>query len=144
MFRESATLDRFHGFIEGWKLPRLNKSHIMEGWTLNIEYFSTILHILRSESNSDNLFEQLVQTSEDCDLRDKKAIKHIASAFHKLLFPHVHSIDEIEQEAQENFKRLYAHYCLEPAINMRRIIRQQCHLLDKEFKAEMGEFKMRE
>lgn len=144
MFRESATLDRFHGFIEGWKLPRLNKSHIMEGWTLNIEYFSTILHILRSELNSDNLFEQLVQTSEDCDLRDKKAIKHIASAFHKLLFPHVHSIDEIEQEAQENFKRLYAHYCLEPAINMRRIIRQQCHLLDKEFKAEMGEFKMRE
>ena len=144
MFRESATLDRFHGFIEGWKLPRLNKSHIMEGWTLNIEYFSTILHILRSESNSDNLFEQLVQTSEDCDLRDKKAIKRIASAFHKLLFPHVHSIDEIEQEAQENFKRLYAHYCLEPAINMRRIIRQQCHLLDKEFKVEMGEFKMRE
>ena len=67
-----------------------------------------------------------------------------ASAFHKLLFPHVHSIDEIEQEDQENFKRLYAHYCLEPAINMRRIIRQQCHLLDKEFKAEMGEFKMRE
>ena len=144
MFRESATLDRFHGFIEGWKLPRLNKSHIMEGWTLNIEYFSTILHILRSESNSDNLFEQLVQTSEDCDLRDKKAIKRIASAFHKLLFPHVHSIDEIEQEDQENFKRLYTHYCLEPAINMRRIIRQQCHLLDKEFKAEMGEFKMRE
>lgn len=144
MFRESATLDRFHGFIEGWKLPRLNKSHIMEGWTLNIEYFSTILHILRSESNSDNLFEQLVQTSEDCDLRDKKAIKRIASAFHKLLFPHVHSIDEIEQEDQENFKRLYTHYCLEPAINMRRIIRQQCHLLDKEFKVEMGEFKMRE
>lgn len=144
MFRESATLDRFHGFIEGWKVPRLNKSHIMEGWTLNIEYFSTILHILRSESNSDNLFELLVQTSEDCDLRDKKAIKRIASAFHKLLFPHVHSIDEIEQEDQENFKRLYAHYCLEPAINMRRIIRQQCHLLDKEFKAEMGEFKMRE
>lgn len=144
MFRESATLDRFHGFIEGWKLPRLNKSHIMEGWTLNIEYFSTILHILRSESNSDNLFEQLVQTSEDCDLRDKKAIKHIASAFHKLLFPHVHSIDEIEQEDQENFKRLYTHYCLEPAINMRRIIRQQCHLIDKEFKVEMGVFKMRE
>ena len=144
MFRESATLDRFHGFIEGWKLPRLNKSHIMEGWTLNIEYFSTILHILRSESNSDNLFELLVQTSEDCDLRDKKAIKRIASAFHKLLFPHVHSIDEIEQEDQEDFKRLYDHYCLEPAINMRRIIRQQCHLIDKEFKTEMGEFKMRE
>ena len=63
---------------------------------------------------------------------------------YKFLSSGKHSIDEIEQEDQENFKRLYAHYCLEPAINMRRIIRQQCHLLDKEFKAEMGEFKMRE
>jgi ATP-dependent Lon protease len=24
VFRESALLDRFHGFIEGWKLPRMN------------------------------------------------------------------------------------------------------------------------
>lgn len=140
MFRESATLDRFHGFIEGWKLPRLNKSHIMEGWTLNVEYFSTILHILRSESDYDSVFEQLIQISEDCDLRDKKAIKRIASAYHKLLFPHIRSIDDIEEDDKDKFKQLYAHYCLEPAINMRKIIRQQCHLIDKEFKAELGSF----
>jgi ATP-dependent Lon protease len=140
MFHESATMDRFHGFIEGWKLPRLNQSHIMEGWTLNTEYFSTVLHLLRPAAEYDDMFDQLVETNEDCDLRDKKAVKRIAAAYHKLLFPHIHSMEEIEEEDQVNFKQLYAHYCLEPAVAMRQIIRQQCHLIDKEFKAGMGEF----
>ena len=39
-FRESALLDRFHCFIEGWYLPRINKSMIFKGWTINVEYFS--------------------------------------------------------------------------------------------------------
>lgn len=143
MFHESATMDRFHGFIEGWKLPRLNQSHIMEGWTLNTEYFSTVLHLLRPAAEYDDMFDQLVETNEDCDLRDKKAVKRIAAAYHKLLFPHIHSIEEIADEDQQNFKQLYAHYCLEPAVAMRQIIRKQCHLIDKEFKAEMGEFCVR-
>ena len=133
-------MDRFHGFIEGWKLPRLNQSHIMEGWTLNTEYFSTVLHLLRPAPEYDDLFEQLVETNEDCDLRDKKAVKRIAVAYHKLLFPHIHTLGEIESEDRQNFKQLYAHYCLEPAVAMRQIIRQQCHLIDKEFKAEIGTF----
>jgi len=37
-FRESALLDRFHCFIEGWKLPRINTSMILKGWTINVEY----------------------------------------------------------------------------------------------------------
>lgn len=144
MFHESATMDRFHGFIEGWKLPRLNQSHIMEGWTLNTEYFSTILHLLRPIPEYDAMFDDLVEINEDCDLRDKKAVKRLTSAYHKLLFPHVRSVNDIVEEDLENFKQLYAHYCLEPAVASRSIIRQQCHLIDKEFKSEMGEFKVRE
>lgn len=143
MFHESATMDRFHGFIEGWKLPRLNQSHLMEGWTLNTEYFSTVLHLLRSASEYDEMFNQLVETEEDCDLRDKKAIRRLAAAYHKLLFPHVHSLEDVADEDKENFKKLYAHYCLEPAVASRKIIRQQCHLIDKEFKAEMAKFDVR-
>lgn len=47
-FRESALLDRFHCFIEGWRLPRINKSMIFKGWTINVEFFSEIMH---SDSN---------------------------------------------------------------------------------------------
>lgn len=49
-FRESALLDRFHCFIEGWHLPRINKGIIYKGWTINVEYFSEILHTLRTQN----------------------------------------------------------------------------------------------
>lgn len=143
MFHESATMDRFHGFIEGWKMPRLNQSHIMEGWTLNTEYFSTVLHLLRTASVYDDVFDALVETEKDCDLRDKKAVRKIAAGYHKLLFPHIQRLDDVAEEDRDNFKTLYLRYCLGPAVARRQIIRQQCHLIDKEFKAEMAKFTIR-
>ena len=47
-------------------------------------------------------------------------------------------------EDKANFKALYAHYCLEPAVSRRQIIRQQCHLIDKEFKADMAKFDIKQ
>ena len=133
-------MDRFHGFIEGWKIPRLNTEHIMEGWTLNTEYFSTIMHLLRTTSEYDEMFGELVQTDKNCDIRDKKAVRKMASAYHKLLFPHITSMDNIAEEDRENFKVLYKKYCLEPAVYRRQIIRNQCYLIDKEYKQEMSNY----
>lgn len=143
MFRESATLDRFHGFIEGWKLPRLSKDHIIEGWVLNCEYFSSVLHMLRFASEYDNVFSELVEISHGCDLRDKNAVQRMAVAYHKLLFPHIRSLSDIELDQIGAFKRLYDQYCLQPAIHRRQIIRNQCHQIDKEFKPAISEFSVK-
>ena len=140
MFRESATMDRFHGFIEGWKLPRLTKDHIIEGWVLNCEYFSSVLHILRFASEYDNIFSELVDVPHGCDLRDKTAVQRMATAYHKLLFPHVRSLDNIDPEEMVTFKQLYEHYCLQPAMRRRQIIREQCHRIDREFKSDVSSF----
>lgn len=140
MFRESATLDRFHGFIEGWKLPRLTKDHIIEGWVLNCEYFSTVLHMLRFSSEYDEVFSEIVAVPHGCDLRDKKAVQRMATAYQKLLFPHVRSLSDIDPEQQETFKLLYDKYCLQPAMYRRQIIRDQCHRIDREFKPEIANF----
>lgn len=140
MFRESATMDRFHGFIEGWKLPRLSKDHIIEGWVLNCEYFSSVLHMLRFSSEYDGVFSELVDIPHGCDLRDKKAVQRLATAYHKLLFPHIHSLSDIEPDQVDTFKLLYDRYCLQPAIYRRQIIRDQCHRIDKEFKPEVSAF----
>ena len=140
MFRDSATLDRFHGFIEGWKMPRLSKDHIMEGWVFNCEYFSSILHRLRFDSEYDEMFSELVEIPHGCDLRDKKAIQRITAAYHKLIFPHVRSLSDLEPEQVDMFKHLYDRYCLQPAIRRRQIIRDQCHRIDKEFKPEVSPF----
>ena len=126
-FRESALLDRFHGFIEGWYLPRLNKSMILKDWTLNVEYFSEVLHLLRTAPEYAMLVNEVVYSEEKSDLRDLKAVQKIASAYSKLLFPHIVNVDELDKD---DFKR----YCLDPAIHRRGIIKEQCHLIDEEFK----------
>ena len=38
-------LDRFHGFIEGWYLPRMREELKINGYGLNVEYFSEIAMI---------------------------------------------------------------------------------------------------
>lgn len=144
MFQESATMDRFHSFIEGWKLPRLEAGSILEGWTLNAEYFSGVLHYLRTETEYQTIFDDLVEYDDSCDLRDLKAVRKVATAYAKLLFPQVKSLTDLAQEDVDAYRLLYKEYCLDPAVYRRGIIRQQCHLIDKEFGQDMPEFRIRQ
>ncbi len=132
-FRESALLDRFHCFIEGWNLPRINKSIIYRGWTLNVEYFSEILHALRTQNVYGLLFDELVACDKDADTRDFNAVKRITVAYMKLLFPHWTYVDDVDMDDFDT-------YCLQPAIRRRGIIKEQCHFIDVEFKTAMPHF----
>lgn len=135
-FRESALLDRFHCFIEGWHLPRINKSMIFKGWTINVEYFSEILHSLRTQNQYSLLFDELVTFEPNADMRDFNAVKRITTAYMKLLFPHWTQQSDVDLE---EFDR----YCLQPAIRRRGIIKEQCHNIDPEFKTRMPEIKLK-
>jgi ATP-dependent Lon protease len=134
-FRESALLDRFHCFIEGWLLPRIDTSMIFKGWTINVEYFSEILHSMRTNNTYGLLFDQLAKFEEKADVRDKKAIKRIATGYMKLLFPHWRNVDDVNKEEFEM-------YCLNPAIHRRGIVKEQCHNIDPEFKTKMPEVRV--
>ena len=79
-FCESALLDRFHCFIEGWKLPRINTSMIFNGWTINVEYFSEIMHSMRTQNIYNQIYDELVEIAPNTDMRDSKAVKRIATA----------------------------------------------------------------
>lgn len=131
-FKESALLDRFHCFIEGWHLPRINKSMIFKGWTVNVEYFSEILHTLRTQNQYSLLFDELVTFEKDTDIRDFNAVKRITTAYMKLLFPHWIRKEDVNIDEFET-------YCLLPAIRRRGIIKEQCHNIDPEFKTRMPE-----
>jgi ATP-dependent Lon protease len=135
-FRESALLDRFHCFIEGWLLPRIDTSMIFHGWTINVEYFSEILHSLRTVNSYNLLLDQLIYFEDKADVRDTKAIKRIACAYMKLLFPHWKSTENVNKD---EFKM----YCLDPAVRRRGIIKEQCHNIDPEFKTRMPEVYLR-
>lgn len=135
-FRESALLDRFHCFIEGWHLPRINKSMIFKGWTINVEYFSEILHTLRTQNQYSLLFDELVTFERNADMRDFNAVKRITTAYMKLIYPHCVTKESVNLE---EFDR----YCLQPAIRRRGIIKEQCHYIDVEFKIKMPEIMLK-
>lgn len=125
VFRESALLDRFHGMIEGWLLPRVNVDMALHDWTLNVEFFSEVLHQMRTESVYSNIVDELVKIPQGADMRHTKAVKRIATAYLKLLFPHITTIEQIDLEE-------FNLYCLQPAIRRRDIVRQQCSNIDAE------------
>jgi len=136
VFRESAFLDRFHGFIKGWEMPRMNQSMIMDGNTLNVEYFSEILHLLREDISYSPIVNSILDVPSHADTRDVNAIKRLTTAYLKLLFPHVESIDDIDID---EFKL----FCFDEAYKKRAIIRQQIHQIDREFKEDMPKIKIK-
>ncbi len=123
VFHESALLDRFHGFLKGWDLPRMNDDLKICGWALNSEYFSTIMHELRDDASYRAVVDELVDVPEKSDTRDTEAIKRICTGYLKLLFPHV-------QHAEDISARDFNKYCLKPAVEMRAIIKIQLGILD--------------
>lgn len=126
IFHESALIDRFHGFIKGWDIPRMKESLKVNGWALNVEYFSEIMHILRGELIYRAIVDELLMLPKNADTRDTEAIKRICTAFMKLLFPHIRRTEDVDKEE-------FTKYCLNPAMEMRRIIKTQLGIIDSEF-----------
>jgi ATP-dependent Lon protease len=129
LFQETALLDRIHGFVKGWDIPRMNDSLKITGWALNSEYFCSIMHELRNDLSYRAIVEKIVDVPERSDTRDTEAIKRIATAYLKLLLPHVRS--EFDVDKQE-----FTDYCLVPAMRMRRIIKLQQGMIDTEYKGK--------
>lgn len=123
VFHESALIDRFHGFLKGWNLPRMNDGLKICGWALNSEYFASIMHILRDDPTYRAVVDALVEVPDKADTRDTEAIKRIATGYLKLLFPCVTKPNDI---SAKDFMR----YCLKPAMDMRGIIKIQLGIMD--------------
>lgn len=126
VFHDTALLVRFHGFIEGWKLPVMQQDLIFSGYTLNVEYFSEILSLLRKEPQYIGIVENYLKVPNNADTRDKKAIIRMATAYVRLLFPHAKCKEDISPEDFYN-------YCFYPAFEKRKIVKQQLSYMDPQY-----------
>ncbi|MCD8298041.1 MAG: BREX system Lon protease-like protein BrxL [Prevotella sp.] len=129
LFKTSALMDRIHGFIKGWDIPRMNESLKISGWALNTEYFTTIMHLLRDDVSYRAIVDRIVEYPPNADTRDTEAVKRIATAYLKLLFPHVRSPKDIDETE-------FIRYCLRPAREMRSIIVMQMGMIDSQYKGK--------
>ena len=119
---ETAFIDRIHGILPGWELPRIEQSFIATSTGFKADYFGDVLHHLRNRAG----YEQIVQArgiiTGTGDRRDIVAIQRLTTAFCKLLFPHGQMTDQD-----------FSEYCLRPAISLRQRVRDQLSLLDPEY-----------
>lgn len=121
--RETAFIDRIHGIIPGWYLPRVRQDTPSIYLGFKGDLFAEILHSLRKDLKYVDYVNVKMHLSGCDDLRDKKAITRTATAYLKLLFPNL-------EVSNEEFKK----YCVKPAIELRQKIRDELWKMDREYK----------
>ncbi len=130
IFRDSALLQRVHGFVPGKNIPALSSDMYMDGWALNTEYFTEIMHQLRSPAETMRyraLVEELVAVhGAEVSGREQEAIFKLCTAYMKLFFPHANR--ELIQDTK--FKQDFDRYCLQPAKEMQYTVTQQLKIIN--------------
>lgn len=120
--QESAFIDRIHGLMEGWFMPRVSKNTPSNYLGFKGDFFSEVLHELRVDLQYADYVSQNLHLSQCEDMRDSKAISRLAEGFLKLLFPDLNLSDEE-----------FITYCVNPAIRMRQQIRDELSKIDHEY-----------
>ncbi len=120
--QETAFIDRIHGLIAGWEMGRVTKETPSRTMGFKGDFFSEILHILRSDAHYAEYVSQEMHLIHCDDLRDHKAIARLATGFLKLLFPNI-------KPTEEQFKE----FCIKPAVELRQRVRDELHKLDPEY-----------
>lgn len=130
---DTAFLDRIHGFIHGWELPKIMKSeeHLARGYGIASDYLAEVLHQVRTvslEQEIDSLFEFLGAPT----IRDEKAVKKILSGALKLLFP------------SQEYDRAELAIVAEPLVELRNNVNQLLNTLSpREFPPRKLSLKIR-
>jgi ATP-dependent Lon protease len=126
--RETAFIDRIHGILPGWKLPRIQDTAISNHIGFKADFLGEVLHGLRDRAGYTEYVTTYGQILGTKDVRDRNAIERLAAGYLKLLFPDLQlSHDELVE------------YCLRPAASLRQTVRDQLAELDPEYKRIMIE-----
>ncbi|MDQ3011492.1 MAG: BREX system Lon protease-like protein BrxL [Acidobacteriota bacterium] len=120
--RETAFLDRFRGIIPGWLIPKFQQEGIASGVGLKADFFSDTLTAMRHDTRHEEWVRSRV-TFKNTGIRDQRAITGIASGLLKILYPDICLTPDT-----------FRNYCLNPAIQLRQIVRNQLWHLDSEYR----------
>jgi len=121
--QESAFIDRIHGLIEGWFMPRVSKNTPSDMLGFKGDFFSEVLHEMRVDLRYADYVSKSLNLPQCEDMRDNKAISRLTEGYLKLLFP------DLELTEEE-----FTLYCVNPALRMRQQIRDELSKIDQEYK----------
>lgn len=122
--QETAFIDRIHGIIPGWEMPRVSKDTPSRCLGFKGDFFAEVLHRMRSGVRYGDFVKMNIKLDGCNDLRDRKAIMRLASGYLKLLFPDLNATpDEFREQ------------CVIPAVELRQRVRDELHKMDSEYAA---------
>ena len=132
--KDSAFVDRIHGFIPGWELPKIMQSeiHLSKNYGFVNDYFCEILHELRKQDFQIHITKDVeLSSDEKVTIRDEKAIKKTAAGLLKVLCPN----DEFGDDELK--------LCMDIAIEYRQRVADWLHKLSPgEFKRKHFRYKI--
>lgn len=87
--RETAFIDRLHGFIPGWEIPKVGKAkyYLSHYYGFAVDYFSEIMHQLRKRVEFIAYIDDHIEVAGTDKLRDEKAVKRVGAGLLKLICP---------------------------------------------------------
>jgi ATP-dependent Lon protease len=117
-----AFLDRIHGYLPGWEIPKLSPESYSKDYGFITDYFCEIMHELRRVDvlgavRSRFELVDAAKTSQGISGRDHRAVMKTVSGLLKLLYPNGQVTDEELEEI------------LLLACELRQRVREQLHLI---------------
>ena len=93
--RDAAFIDRIHGFIPGWEIPKVGKArvYLSRYYGFATDYFSEILHLMRKRTEFVAYIDDHAEL-QNVDRRDEIGIVRVAGGLLKLIAPHGDFTDE--------------------------------------------------
>ncbi len=131
LFRDSALLQRIHGIIPAQYTYAIEPKMIINDWALNSEYFTEIMHRMRSKEETMRyraIVESIVEVKAAKSLsnREKEAVFRLCTGYLKLFFPHVTE----EMTSDEKFLEEFSKYCLQPSVAMQETVLNQMKIIN--------------
>ncbi len=117
---DAAFLDRIHGYIPGWEIPKVSQSSLARGVGFVIDYFGEVLRELRAEDVGKHFADLRIEAP--ATVRDERGALRVANGMFKLLFP--------DGNASDDDRRA----CLRFGVELRqRVHNQLTHIAPGEF-----------
>ncbi|GBD35767.1 Lon protease [bacterium HR36] len=111
---DAALLDRIHGYLPGWEIPKLTPQSLATGVGFVTDYFGEVLVQLRNEDFQP--YVRQVRFAEGITQRDQVAVERLASGLLKILYPHrqfsEEELREVVQLASELRQRVHEQLCI--------------------------------
>jgi len=130
---DTAFFDRLHGFIPGWRIPKIRQDFFSNSVGFVADYFAEVLHRLRRDDYTHEIKRRVEVYGEggDVSIRDEEAIAHITSGLIKLLYPHGKFTDEELTEL------------LNLACELRTRVTREQHYIERTLGGKTQEFPLR-